>query len=159
MFFVPLFFLSESLSAKSDLSLNFPSISNPDFSIHGSTVKVSFDYAGVAGSIRDARIYLIVSLPVNRWMDRFEVFRHVQGGWKGFFWSSEDDRKITSGRTTAEVILPWYTGINQNTNINGFGLAVADARKHISKPYFIQGEIDRETWWMKIYRLIKEALT
>jgi len=152
-------FLAQSLSVTGDLGLNYPLISNPDFSIHGSTVKVSFDYAGVAGSIRDARIYLTVSLPVNRWMDRFEVFRHVQGGWKGFFWSPEDDRKITSGRITADVILPWYIGINQETNINGFGLAVADARKYISKPYFIHGEIIRETWPERIWRLLKEALT
>lgn len=158
MFLVLMFFFAQTLSASSTLEVNYPRISNPDFSIRNNVVKVSFDYEGVAGNIRDARIYLTVSLPVNRWMDRFEVFRHVQGGWKGFFWSAEDDRRITNGRITAQVILPWYTGINQETNINGFGLAVADSRKFISNPYFIQGEIIRESWTDRILRLIKEVL-
>jgi hypothetical protein len=159
MFFLPIFFFPRSVSSSSDLGVNIPRISDPIFSILGSVVEVSFGYVDVAGSIKDARIYLIVSVPINQRMDRLEPFQYVLGGWKGFFWSAEDNRKLTSGKITAKLTLPWYTGINQNTNINGFGLAVADARKFISRPHFIQGEIVRETWLERIGRLIKEALT
>jgi hypothetical protein len=159
IFLVPIFFFAKPLSAKSDLEVNYPRISNPDFSIRENIVKVSFDYSDVAGSIKDARIYLVVSVPINSEMDRLQDFHFVLGGWKGFFWSAEDDQKLTRGRITAKVSLPWYTGISQDTAINGFGLAVADARKYISNPYFIQGEIIRESWPGRILRLIKEALT
>lgn len=155
LFLVPMFFFAESLSARSELEVNYPRISNPDFSIRENIVKVSFDYADVAGSIKDARITLVVSLPVNRRMDRLQDFHFVLGGWKGFFRSWEDNQKLTSGKITAKVELPWYCGINQNTAINGFGLAVADARKYISNPYFIEGEIVRETWLERIERLIR----
>jgi len=158
MFCLAIFFLPESLSARSELKRDFPRISNPDFSIRNNIVKVSFDYADVAGSIRDARIYLVVLLPVTRQIERFEVFPFVMGGWKGFFWSAEDDRKLTSGSVTAKVSLPWYFGINHETNIKGFGLAVADSRKFISNPHFIEGEIDRITWFTKISKFIMEAL-
>ena len=158
-FYLPVFFFADSLSARSDLSLNYPRISNPDFSICKSIVEVSFDYADVAGSIKDARITLVVSIPINRRMDRLEPFHFIPGGWKGFFWSAENSSKLTRGRITAQVELPWYTGINQDTAINGFGLAVADARKYISNPYFVEGQIIRENWLERIRRLIKEALT
>lgn len=158
-FFLSMFFFSQSLSARSDLGMNYPRISNPDFSIRENIVKVSFDYSDVAGSIRDARITLVVAVPINSQMDRLQDFHFVLGGWKGFFWTASDNSKLTRGRITAQVSLPWYYGINQETNINGFGLAMADARRYISNAYFIQGEIIRETWLERIERLIKEALT
>jgi hypothetical protein len=154
-----LLLLAQPLSIMGETSWNHPRISNPNFSIRENIVKVSFDYLDVAGSIKDARIYLVVSVPINSRMDRLQDFHFVLGGWKGFFWSAEDDQKLTRGRITAKVSLPWYIGINQETNINGFGLAVADARKYISNPYFIQGEIIRETWLARISRFIKKALT
>jgi len=138
--------------------MNYPRISNPDFSIRENIVRVSFDYSDVAGSIRDARITLVVAVPINKRMDRLQDFHFVLGGWKGFFWSAEDNFKLTRGRITAQVSLPWYAGINQETNINGFGLAVADSRRYISNAYFVEGEIIRETWLARISRLIKEAL-
>ena len=158
LFFLPIFFFSQSISEKSALDMNYPRISNPDFSIRENTVRFSFDYSDVAGSIQDARITLVVSVPINRRMDRFLEYHYVLGGWKGFFWSASDNLKLTRGRITTRVELPWYTGINQDTNINGFGLAVADSRKFISNPLFVEGEIIRETFFNRIMKLVKEVL-
>lgn len=157
LFLLPMLFSSQAVSAKADLGTNHPRISNPDFSIRDNIVRVSFDYSDVAGSIQDARITLVVAVPINNRMERLQDFHFVPGGWKGFFWSTEDNRKLTSGRITARVSLPWYSGINQDTNITGFGLAVADARRYISNPYFVEGEIIRESWLQRISRMIRET--
>jgi len=156
LFLLPMLFSSQSISAKADLGTNHPLISNPNFSIRDNIVRISFDYSNVAGSIQDARITLVVAVPINKRMERLADFHYVLGNWKGFFWSAVDNLKLTSGRITARVNLPWYSGINQNTNITGFGLAVADARRYISNPCFVEGEIIRESWLERLSRIIRE---
>src|SRR5512145_124293 len=97
-FFLAASLFAQTLSLESEFGLNRPHISNPDFSICENIVKVSFNYSDVAGSICDARITLVLSVPINRQMDRLEPFRVVLGGWKGLFWSEDDNFKLTSGK-------------------------------------------------------------
>ncbi|OGI15572.1 MAG: hypothetical protein A2Z52_02455 [Candidatus Moranbacteria bacterium RBG_19FT_COMBO_42_6] len=137
-----------------------PEISNAIFSIHDKTVKVSFDYKGVAGHIRDVQLNLTVLVAVKYHEDRFgEPVYFKIGGWKGLFWSPAGDRRTTRGTITAVVELPGYLGIDQNTKITGLGLGFKNPGGMVAKPFFIDGEIIYETRIGRMFRYLKEALT
>ncbi|PJA86707.1 MAG: hypothetical protein CO141_03280 [Candidatus Moranbacteria bacterium CG_4_9_14_3_um_filter_42_9] len=136
-----------------------PEISNARFSIHNRTVKVRFDYKGVAGHIRDAKLVLTVLVAVKHHEDRFEPLLFKIGGWKGLLWTAECDQRTTRGTSTAVTELPEYLGIDQNTKITGLGLGFKNSGGMVAIPVFINGEIIHETKTERMFRLLKEALT
>ena len=151
-------FWGNNWSVRDDLYPGYPEISNALFSIHDNVVKIEFDYKGVVGHIRDAKMNLTIGVAIKRHKDRLEPLYFKIGGWKGLFWSVEDNRRITRGTITTEVVLPDYVAINQNSPITIFGLGFKNPGGLVAKPFIVEGEIIHETRIARIFRLLKEAL-